>query len=100
MFVGVALLELHIPHARSLKEKRSVVKGLKDRLRNRHGVAVAEVDAQDTWQRAVLLVSTASGTETEASEALAAVRRQADGLDDAECLRFETAVAAFDDLVG
>ena len=100
MFVGAALIGLHIPGARSLKDKRRVVKGLKDRLKNRHGVAVAEVDDLDVWQSAVILVSAATATEGAAREALAAVRRQADNLDDAECIRFECAVQAFEDFCG
>lgn len=100
MFVGAALIELFIPGAASLKDKRRVVKSFKDRLRARHGLAVAEVEAQDVWQRAVLLVSSASASESGARERLAAVRRQADGLNDAECLRFEPVVVSFADIGG
>ena len=47
-------MEISIPHAQSLKDKRSVVKGLKDRLRERHNVSVAEIDGEHTWQRATI----------------------------------------------
>jgi uncharacterized protein YlxP (DUF503 family) len=57
MVVGLLTLELHFPHARSLKDKRRELQGLKDRLR-RSNVAVAELDHQDVWQRARLGVVT------------------------------------------
>lgn len=49
--------ELHIYEARSLKEKRAVVKGLKERLRARLNVSVAETDHHDLWQRAEITAS-------------------------------------------
>jgi len=53
MFVGVYQAELFFPASHSLKEKRSVLTGLKARLRDL-GLSVAEVEGQDLWQRAVL----------------------------------------------
>lgn len=46
-----------MPCSRSLKDKRKVIKSLKDRLRGRHNISLAEVDGQDLWQRAVLGIS-------------------------------------------
>ena len=57
MIVAVALFELHIEHAQSLKEKRMVVKSLRDRLRSRFEISAAEVGLQDLHQRARLAVS-------------------------------------------
>ncbi len=54
MIVGVATADLHIPHARSLKEKRRVVKSLLDRITHRYRVSAAEVDHQDLHQRSQL----------------------------------------------
>ena len=53
-FITLLTIELVIPHARSLKDKRSAVKGLRDRIRSRFNASVAEVGYQDKWQRAVL----------------------------------------------
>jgi uncharacterized protein YlxP (DUF503 family) len=47
-------VDLHIPAARSLKAKRSVVKSIVEAARHRYGVAAAEVGFQDQWQRASL----------------------------------------------
>ena len=52
--IGVLTLELRLENSHSLKEKRHVVESLKDRLRNKFNVAVAEIDYQDLWQRAAV----------------------------------------------
>lgn len=54
MVVGVCTVELFIPDSQSLKDKRQVVHSLKDRLRGKFNLSVAEVDGQDLWQKAVL----------------------------------------------
>ena len=56
MIVGVRTIELHIPGCRSLKEKRFVIKSLRDKLRARFNVSVAEVDHQNLWQRSTIAV--------------------------------------------
>jgi len=54
MIVGVCTVELFIPDSQSLKDKRQVLHSLKDRLREKFNLSVAEVDEQDLWQKAVL----------------------------------------------
>lgn len=54
MYVGIGALDIYIEHARSLKDKRQVVKKILDQVKNKFPVSIAEVDAQDLWQRAVL----------------------------------------------
>ncbi|MBI3404043.1 MAG: DUF503 domain-containing protein [Acidobacteria bacterium] len=61
MPIGLLTLEIYLPDAHSLKDKRHVVRSLKDRLRARFNVAVAELDGQDTWQRSVIGVVSVSG---------------------------------------
>lgn len=56
IFITLLTIELVIPHAQSLKEKRSEVRGLKDRISNKFNASVAEVGFKDKWQRAVLAV--------------------------------------------
>jgi uncharacterized protein YlxP (DUF503 family) len=57
MIVGAALVEIRVHGSRSLKEKRGVVQSIKQRVRNRFNLAVAEVGGQETWQRSVLGLS-------------------------------------------
>jgi uncharacterized protein YlxP (DUF503 family) len=56
LVIGLLTLDLHFPGARSLKDKRHVLRSLETRLRNRFNVSVAEVEHQDLWQRARLAV--------------------------------------------
>ncbi len=65
--------ELHIDGCTSLKQKRAVLRSLKDRLRGRHNVAVAETAYQDTWQRAELCVATVATDSRRAAEVLSRV---------------------------
>jgi len=62
MPVGVITLEIHLPYAHSLKEKRAVVRKIRDRLRSRFNVAVAELDHQDVWQQTTLGVVSISNS--------------------------------------
>ena len=70
--VGLLSLEMHLPGARSLKAKRTVVRSVKDRLR-RLNVSVAEVDHQDLWQRCRLGVAAVGTSQTAVARALDAV---------------------------
>jgi uncharacterized protein len=78
--VGVLTLELHIEGAQSLKDKRHTVKSLKDRLRSKFNVAVAEIDYQDLWQRALIAAVTVSSDHTRAEQVLHLVEREAANL--------------------
>ncbi|UCC61674.1 MAG: DUF503 domain-containing protein [Anaerolineae bacterium] len=60
MVIGLCTIELHLPGAHSLKDKRSVLKSAIRRIRNEFNVAIAEVDDQDFWRSAVLGVVTVS----------------------------------------
>jgi uncharacterized protein YlxP (DUF503 family) len=82
MVVGIVSLRFVIPGSHSLKDKRRSLRGVKDRLRAQFNVSVAEVDAQDVWQTAVLGLS-AVGTDRAYVEglldqAIQMVRRQRD----------------------
>lgn len=66
--VALGTVELHLPDVESLKEKRHVLKGLKEKVRHRFEVAVAEVDHHDMWQRATLAVACVSHDSRHANE--------------------------------
>ena len=57
MWIAILRLELLIPGARSLKDRRQAVRSLKERLKTRFDVACAEVGDLDTWNRAFLGLS-------------------------------------------
>ena len=60
MHIGVLQVEISIPDAMSLKDKRQVVKSLKDRIAHGHNVSIAEVGALDEHRRAILGVAMVS----------------------------------------
>jgi uncharacterized protein YlxP (DUF503 family) len=72
VIVGLLTVEMHFPGARSLKDKRMVLRGVKDRLK-KFNVAVAEVEHQDLWQRAGLGIVTIGDSTEFVDRALAAV---------------------------
>lgn len=75
MVIGVRSFELHLAGAHSLKDKRSVLKSLKDRLHNEFNVSVAETGRNDAWQTAELTVCLVSGERRHAESVLEAVDR-------------------------
>ena len=83
MVVGVLTLELFFPYSRSLKDKRRILHGFKDRL-HRHNVALAEVDFQDLWQRARLGIVTLNSQPSVVEEVLGRVLADARNLEEAE----------------
>ena len=70
MFLAAALIELEVPDTGTLKAHRSLANALKDRIRRRFNVSVAEVGGQDTWQRAVLGLSVSSNDPVAARRVL------------------------------
>lgn len=80
MIVALLRVELHVPEARSLKEKRMVLRSLKDRLK-KFNVAVAEVEHQDLWQRAELAIVTVATSADAADRQLATVADEIERLE-------------------
>ena len=68
--VVLGTVELHLPDVGSLKGKRHALKGLKQKLRQRFEISVAEVDHQDVWQRATLALACVSGDSRHANEVI------------------------------
>ena len=78
--VGVITFELRLEDSHSLKDKRHFVKGLKDRLRAKCNVAVAEIDYQDSWQRGLVAAVTVSPDRPLAEKILQLAEKEAAGL--------------------
>jgi hypothetical protein len=74
MVIGYLELDIHFPHARSLKDKRKELASLKDRIRRKHNVALAELDFQDTWQRTKIGVVTVNSQQSIVEQVLARIR--------------------------
>jgi len=96
-FVALLVIDLHFPDAGSLKGKRKELSSIKARLNGRLGVAVAEIDHQDLWQRARLTAALTAGSLASLSAAVENVERWLD----ARCpdgVRVERVMASVDEL--
>ena len=70
MHIAAAKVTLQIHAASSLKDKRRVVHSVVSKLRDRHSVSAAEVDANDSWQMATIGISVVSGDRRVANQLL------------------------------
>lgn len=74
MFVCKCELHLYLlSDPRSLKEKRMVIRSLKDKVRNRFPVAIAEVGDENIWNSAIIGIASVSNTNREASSAISKI---------------------------
>jgi uncharacterized protein len=96
MFFALCRFELFIPHGRSLKGKRSVLVGVKERLRVRFHASVAEVGGQDLHQRGILAVALVGNSPVALEAGLAAMRRMVEQEERCSITSWETRVEPFD----
>lgn len=89
MVVGVVRIELHLPGSRSLKDKRQVVRSLKERLRERVHASVAEVEHHDLWQRAALGLAVVAADGGQVRERLGLARSIVDSYLQAQVLDWQ-----------
>jgi uncharacterized protein YlxP (DUF503 family) len=73
MKIGSCIVEIYIPTTSSLKEKRSVVKGLKDRIRSKFNVSVSEIDRNDNHKTSVIAVATVSRERKHVDKVLSSI---------------------------
>ncbi len=70
MIVGLCTVELYLPDSQSLKAKRQVLLSLKDRVRDRFNVSVAEVGDQELWQKAILGIACVANEQKHVNQVL------------------------------
>ena len=98
-YVALLLIHLHFPDSGSLKSKRKDLSSVKAQLHTRHGVTVAEVDGQDTWQRATLAAALTGGSLSRLEASVDRVERWL--LDRfPETVRVERTLTSFEDAGG
>ena len=97
MIVAVALFELHIEFAQSLKEKRMVVRSLKDKLRRRFNLSANEVAFQDLHQRARLAVSFIADRRDSADSLLDSIQNFVESHADATLMGWTSEKLDFDE---
>jgi uncharacterized protein YlxP (DUF503 family) len=79
MIIGVLTVDLMVSDSNSLKDKRQVVKSLLDGIRNKYNISAAELDALDTWRRAIIGVACISNDRTVANSLLNSVLSSIEG---------------------
>lgn len=89
MVVGIVRVELHLPGAQSLKDKRQVVRSLKERVRERVHASVAEVEYQDLWQRTAIGIVVVAADGGQVREMLNDARRIVDSYLQAQVLDWQ-----------
>lgn len=97
MHVGVCRVTLLASHCHSLKEKRVVVRKLKDRVRTRFYVSLAEVGGLDTWQRLVLGFSVVSNDRVKVEGLLAEICRFIESCGVADLVSVDREILAYGD---
>lgn len=87
MIVGVVRIELHIPQARSLKDKRQVIKSLAQRISHRFNVSVSEINNHELWQRGDIAVAHVANRQRDAEKLLKTVAEFAEDVSGGEIIR-------------
>ncbi|MBD3163507.1 MAG: DUF503 family protein [Candidatus Eisenbacteria bacterium] len=100
IFYGVGRMDLHIPHSRSLKDKRSVIGSIKGRLADRARVAVIETGPQELWQRGTLGLCLVGREEGPVRQALDQLRQTVEMDGRVVVLAYETRVGCLEDEEG
>ena len=98
-YVALLTIHLHFPDAGSLKGKRKELSSVKAQLHQRLGLAVAEVDHQDLWQRATIAAALVRGSMSHLHDAVDGVQRFLDSRFP-EGVRMDSIMASFDDVEG
>ncbi len=89
MIVAVSVVELHIPAACSLKDKRRVVRALMDKIHQRYRVSVAETDFHDLHQRAEFGIAAVHGSQAQAEKLMAGIQALIEQTAEAQLLWWE-----------
>ncbi len=84
--VGLLVVEFHLPEARSLKEKRMVLRSVRDRLKE-FNIAIAEIEYQDLWQRAQLGIVTIGNTTDGVNQVLETMTHEVDRIQPGSIIR-------------
>lgn len=88
MKIGICVVDLYFPGKSSLKGKRQVLRSIKDRIKNRFNVSVAELEDHDKWQRTKLGIVTISNDNQHANSTLTGVMNFIEGFCEAQVLDY------------
>ncbi len=89
MVIGTCCVQLYLPESGSLKSKRQFLKSIKDKVRNKFNVSIAEIKDNDLWQRATLGISTVANDRRFTNEILSKVVKQIQSENGVEVLDYQ-----------
>lgn len=92
MVFAMVICEIHLPAARSLKQKRRVVKGFIERLHKRFRLSIMETDFHDLHQRSRIAMAIVEASPSRLEQLLARLRDLAETLDDAVVVRWDVEI--------
>jgi len=92
MVIGILKIEFHIHENRSLKEKRKIVKSMLNRVKSRFNVSIAEIGANDKWQRIELGITTVGNDRAHIDSSLSSVISFLDRMYLAEIIDYSTEI--------
>ncbi|HOK79323.1 MAG TPA: DUF503 domain-containing protein [bacterium] len=75
MVVGVWMVELHMPYAQNLKDKRNILQSILTKSRSRYNVSIAELGYHDKWQRSIMGVACVDSESCRAENIFSAIRK-------------------------
>lgn len=84
IYITLLSIEIIIPYARSLKDRRSAVRKISDRIRSRFNASVAEVGFQDKWQRAAIAVCMVGSDKRQLESEASRIRTVCDEVTDVD----------------
>ena len=90
MVIGLLNIEIEIPDARSLKDKRTVLNRIKGRVRHRFNVSIAEIDGNDVWNYSCLGVAVVSNNQKFANQVLSKVAEHIETIRDCQVIDLTT----------
>ncbi|MGD9487928.1 MAG: DUF503 domain-containing protein [Calditrichaceae bacterium] len=89
MFVGVLTTEILIPGSASLKDKRVVLNRIRDRVRKKYNVSVAEIDYNDKWQRSLIAFAIVSSDKSFTDQMMQKIFRDLDNEMEFEIIKYQ-----------
>jgi len=90
MIIGLLTIKLHIPDSNSLKAKRRAIKSLKERMRNRFNISVAEVGNHDKWQLATIAIAALTTDKVHADSSLSSILNFVDSFKNVSIIDYST----------
>ncbi|OGW12602.1 MAG: hypothetical protein A3G93_06605 [Nitrospinae bacterium RIFCSPLOWO2_12_FULL_45_22] len=89
MKIGLCVIDLYLPGNNSLKDKRQILKSIKDRIRNKFNVSIAEIEDNDKWRKTTLGVVTINNDSTQVSNILQSVINFIEGFYPAQIINYQ-----------